>query len=132
MEEFGMLITILTQQGDPKKTEVIQSNMLELSSGANMLERLKKKGLIEEYDDQVDRRSKRLKLTEAGKKTVQKSTPRVAKLAKMMLNDLDDEDKLLCIQLLKSTEAKFSALLSKQRSKGFDEIYKENMPGERE
>jgi DNA-binding MarR family transcriptional regulator len=129
IEEFGLLITIATQPGDPKKTEVIQPNMLELSSGTNMLERLRKKGLIEEYDDQVDRRSKRLKLTDAGKKTVQKTTSKIGKLAKMMLSDLDDEDKQLCIQLLKSTEDKFGALLPKQRNKSFDEIYKENMEG---
>ena len=44
-----------------------------------------------------------------------------------MLKELDDEDKQLCIQLLKSTEAKFSVLLPKQKNKKFDDIYEENM-----
>jgi DNA-binding MarR family transcriptional regulator len=127
IEEFGILITIHRLSEDPKKTEVIQSNIIQLSSGTNMLERLKKKGLLKEYDDPVDRRSKRLKLTEEGKKAVQKGTSRMGKLARMMLRELDDEDKQLCIQLLKSTEAKFSVLLPKQKNKKFDDIYEENM-----
>jgi DNA-binding MarR family transcriptional regulator len=127
IEEFGILITIHRQAEDPKKTEVIQSNIIQLSSGTNMLERLKKKGLLKEYDDPVDRRSKRLTLTEEGKKAVQKGTSRMGKLARMMLKELDDEDKQLCIQLLKSTEAKFSVLLPKQKNKKFDDIYEENM-----
>lgn len=130
IEEFGILITIYRQPENPTKTEVIQSNVIQLSSGTNMLERLKKKGLLEEYDDELDRRSKRLKLTDKGKKAVQKGTSRMGKLARMMLKELDDEDKQLCIQLLKSTEAKFSVLLPKQKNKKFDDIYQENMDTE--
>jgi DNA-binding PadR family transcriptional regulator len=130
MEEFGMLVTIMTRTEDPRKTDVILNNMQELSSGTNMLERLKKKGLIEEYDDETDRRSKRLKLTERGLKTVQAARARVARLAAMMTHGLGDEDKLLIVQLLKGTEAKFFALLPKQKGKSFDEIYRENMGGE--
>jgi DNA-binding MarR family transcriptional regulator len=130
MEEFGMLITIMTHAGDPRKTDAILTNMQELSSGTNMLERLKKKGLIEEYDDETDRRSKRLKLTAEGRKIVPVCRGRVAKLAAMMMHELDDEDKLLIIQLLQGTEAKFMARLARQKGKSFDEIYKENINGE--
>jgi DNA-binding PadR family transcriptional regulator len=125
-----MLITIMTHAGDPRKTDAILTNMQELSSGTNMLERLKKKGLIEEYDDETDRRSKRLKLTAEGRKIVPVCRGRVAKLAAMMMHELDDEDKLLIIQLLQGTEAKFMARLARQKGKSFDEIYKENINGE--
>jgi hypothetical protein len=62
-----------------------------------------------------------------GKKAVQKGTSRMGKLARMMLKELDDEDKQLCIQLLTSTEANFSVLLPKRKNKKFNDIYEENM-----
>jgi hypothetical protein len=45
----------------------------------------------------------------------------------MMVNDLSDEDKRLCIQLLSPIDRRFSGLFQKQRSKPFEEIYQENI-----
>lgn len=42
IEEFGILVTIL-QEKNPKKTEVIYANLFELSSGTDMLARMKKR-----------------------------------------------------------------------------------------
>src|ERR1700753_4098263 len=50
IEEFGILVIIFNKK-NPIKSEVIYDNLLELSSGTNMLTRLKKKGLISEYSD---------------------------------------------------------------------------------
>lgn len=130
IEEFAILVTIQGHAGDPRKTDVIITNLQELSSGTNMLDRLKKKGLIEEYDDETDRRSKRLQLTAEGQKTLQLSRGLIVRVAKMMMHELDEQDRLLIIQLLQSTEAKFMELMPKQKGKGFDEIYAENMKGE--
>jgi hypothetical protein len=43
----------------------------------------------------------------------------------MMMNDLTEDDKQLCIQLLKNVEVKFSALWQKHKGRDFEEIYKE-------
>ena len=43
----------------------------------------------------------------------------------MMMHDLTDDDKELCIQLLKNVEIKFSALWPRHRGKSFEEVYKE-------
>jgi len=43
MEEFGILVTIFNE-GNPIKSEAIFNNIMELSSGSNMLIRMKKKG----------------------------------------------------------------------------------------
>jgi hypothetical protein len=45
-------------------------------------------------------------------------------VAKMMTNDLTEDDKELCIQLLKNIEIKFSALWQQHKGKPFDEVYK--------
>jgi len=122
IEEFGMLVTI-QQQKNPKKTEVIYANLFELSSGADMLNRMKERGLIKEYDDKEDKRSKRLELTAKGEKVVEISHKRIRKNAKMILHDLKEDDKNLCIHLLKNIEIKLSALWPQHRGKNFEEVY---------
>ena len=124
IEEFGILLTI-KQEKNPKKTEVIYANLYELSSGTDMLARMKKRGLIKEYDDKEDRRSKRLELTAKGEKVVDACKTKILKNATMMMNDLTEDDKQLCIQLLKNVEVKFSALWQKHKGRDFEEIYKE-------
>ena len=124
IEEFGILLTI-QQETNPKKTEVIYANLFELSSGTDMLARLIKRGLIKEYDDQEDKRSKRIELTAKGKKAIEICFPKVKKMAVMLMHDLTDDDKELCIQLLKNVEIKFSALWQKHKGKKIEEIYNE-------
>jgi len=124
IEEFGILLTI-QQEKNPKKTEVIYANLFELSSGTDMLARMKNRGLIKEYDDKEDKRSKRVELTTKGQKAIEVCFPKIRKMAMMMMHDLTNEDKELCIQLLKNVEIKFSALWQNHKGKKFEEIYKD-------
>lgn len=126
VEEFGILLTI-QQEGEPRKTDVIYANLFELSSGTDMLNRLKKRGLINEYDDENDKRSKRIRLTQAGENAIELCTARMKKVAGMMTMDLDEDDKQLCIHLLKNIEIRFSALWQQHKNKPFDEVYQEIM-----
>jgi DNA-binding MarR family transcriptional regulator len=133
IEEFGLLLTI-KQDGNPKKTEVIYANLFELSSGTDMLNRMKKRGLLREVNDKEDKRSKRLELTAKGERTTEQCFGRIRKNAKMLVSGLNEEDKELCIQLLKGIEIKFSAMWPQHKNKDFDEIYKEvvgEVPGKK-
>jgi DNA-binding MarR family transcriptional regulator len=122
VEEFGMLLTI-QQEKNPRKTDIIYANLFELSSGTDMLNRLKKRNLIKEYDDEDDKRSKRIELTPAGEKAIELATMRMRKVAGMMTNDLSQDDKQLCIQLLKNIEIKFSGFWQLHKGRPFDEVY---------
>jgi DNA-binding MarR family transcriptional regulator len=122
IEEFGMLATI-QQNKNPRKTEIINSNLFELSSGTDMLNRLKKRGLIKEYSDKEDKRSKRVQLTIKGEKTFELCFERIIKNARMMTHDMAEDDKKLCIQLLKGIEMKFSMLWPQHKGKSFQEVY---------
>jgi hypothetical protein len=46
----------------------------------------------------------------------------------MMTNELSEDDKQLCIQLLKNIEIKFSAFWQQHKGKAFDEVYDDVMP----
>jgi len=130
VEEFGILLTVQQEQS-PKKSEVIYANLFELSSGTDMLNRLIKRGLIKEYDDKDDKRSKRIELTLAGAKAIELCTARMRKVASMMTVDLSEDDKQLCIQLLKNIEVKYSALWQQHKDKPFDEVYDNTMSSEK-
>lgn len=122
IEEFGMLVTI-RQEKNPKKTEVIYANLFELSSGTDMLNRMKKRSLIKEYNDKEDKRSKRIELTARGEKVVDACFERIRKNARMLTHDMANDDKELCVQLLKGIEIKFSALWQQHKGKSFEEVY---------
>jgi len=130
IEEFGILQTI-KQEKSPRKTEVIYANLFELSSGTDMLNRMQKRGLIREYGDKDDKRSKRIELTAKGEKVVKQSTERIKKNAIMLMHTLADDDQELCIQLLKDIEIKLSEQWQKHKGKDFDDIYTELMAGEK-
>lgn len=122
VEEYGLLITIHSRK-NPIKSEVISSNLLEPSSGTDMLNRLKKKGLLKEYPDHEDGRSKRVELTKSGERILIQCRDRMERLAQMMLHDLAEDDMLLCIQLLKGIEIKFSERWMQDKKTAFENLY---------
>lgn len=126
LEEFGML-TYIHQEKNPRKTDVIYASLFELSSGTDMLNRLKAKGFIEEKEDKEDKRSKRLSLTTRGEKMMIKCKDQIQRNAHMILKDMSQDDKLLCIQLLRNVEIKFSGLWPTHKNSTFDEVFKEVM-----
>jgi DNA-binding MarR family transcriptional regulator len=124
IEEFGLLNTI-RQLREPKKTEAIYACLYELSTGTDMLARLRKKELFVEYHDKEDKRSKRLKLTKKGEAELDRCHERVKQLASIMMGDLQEDDKKLCIQLLKVVEDKFVGLWQDHKGKSPGEILAE-------
>lgn len=129
IEEFGILQTIKKDK-NPRKTEVIYANLFELSSGTDMLNRMKERGLIREYADKEDKRSKRIELTTEGERIAEESLVKITKNATMLMHGLANDDKQLCIQLLKNVEIKFSELWQKHKGKDFEDIYRELMATE--
>ncbi len=67
--EFQFLVSIFEMQ-NPRKTDVIYFNLVELSTGVETLKRMQRNGLVSDMPDPGDKRTKRLKLTEKGKNTL--------------------------------------------------------------
>jgi DNA-binding MarR family transcriptional regulator len=77
--EFQFLITI-KEMGNPRKTDVIHFNLTEVSTGVEIIKRLKRKGFITEVTDNGDRRIRRVELTESGKNIIVKALEKLEKL----------------------------------------------------
>jgi len=124
IDEFQFLVTISNLK-DPMKTEVINHNFAELSTGLLVIERLKKRKYITEHSNPDDKRSKRLRITGKGQEVLKGCFTKLRKTHEMMYYDLSEEDVKLCIQLLQGIEIKFSKLWHIHKGKSFNEIYKE-------
>lgn len=125
IEEFGILSAIFNLK-NPIKSEAIFTNMLELSSGTNILIRLKNKKLISEFADSEDKRVRRLKLTANGEKVFRQTKQQILKVVAMLAQELSDDDKQLCLHILKPIDHRFSPLIQKQKNKSFNDVFKEN------
>jgi DNA-binding MarR family transcriptional regulator len=124
LEEYTYLLSIQLN-GDPMKTELINQNFHELSSGLLIIGRLIKKALIAEKNDPADRRSKRISLTKAGLSKLNEAKKALAKVSHLFFDPIGDDDIRFCIGVLAPVEKKFAALWLSQKGKSFPEIMAE-------
>ena len=84
-----------------RKMELIKMHHLEPPSGIEVLKRLLVKELIEEFDDADDKRAKRIKITETGKKELLDVMPKMSELFRLMTSELSLNEKIHMLAFLK-------------------------------
>ncbi len=84
-----------------RKMELIHIHLLEAPSGIEVIKRLLKKDFIEEFDDKDDKRAKRVRLTNKGRKETDKITPQIKSVYSKMTAEMTLKDKLYAVSLLK-------------------------------
>lgn len=99
MFDFGFLAS-LAQMGDARKSDLIQRNVIEFSPGMEVIRRLLRKALIEEFPDPEDGRSKRVQLTAKGQKAYREISDRVLLISTIIGGNLSAEEKRLAIPIL--------------------------------
>lgn len=97
--DFAYLATLL-QRGDLRKSELIAENFTEFSSGMEVIRRLLRHGLIEDYDDPEDRRSRRVRLTDQGREVFQESLATMQQASRLIGGNLSAEEKSRLLALL--------------------------------
>lgn len=120
VEEFMLLSNI--NFGNPRKTELVFAAILELSTGTNILNKLLTEGYIVESNDDEDKRSKRISLTEKGEKVLVACRQNLVRTGILLLNDMTGDEKQLCIQLLKGLEIKLSGQWQRHKGMSFEEV----------
>ena len=96
-----------------RKMELIKMHHLEPPSGIEVLKRLAKKGLIEEFDDADDKRARRVTITEKGKKELQHIMPKMSEVFQLMTAELSLNEKLHMLALLKQMNDFHTSSISK-------------------
>lgn len=98
-EEFTYLYR-LADYDSLSKMQLIEKNGHEKQTGFEILRRLVKNNLVEEFPDTNDKRITRIKLTDLGKKVFRQSSAEVTNIAKVLAADLTSEEKQTLLSLL--------------------------------
>lgn len=126
LDDFTFLATIF-RSGSPTKSEVCADNITEITTGMEILRRLQKLGLIEEYTDEHDRRVKRVKLTEAGTFSLFGAFAAMKPVSTIVAGRLQQEQKEQLLSLLIELDLFHSNIYAEQRQENLDELLTKNL-----
>lgn len=102
-EDFTCLAILMTHD-DLSKTELIDYNIQEKSSGSVVIGRLIKAGLMRQFADQKDKRGKRIAITDQGRALLYQIFEHTTNVGKIVTGTLNLEEKLTLQHLLQKLE----------------------------
>jgi MarR family transcriptional regulator, lower aerobic nicotinate degradation pathway regulator len=103
-EEFGFLAT-LVGEGPLSKQQLIEKNVVEKTTGFEIIKRLSHQKMIVEVANPKDGRSKIVTLTAMGEKTIYGAFAQMQKTSDIITEPLSKEEKLSMLQILDKLEA---------------------------
>lgn len=123
IDEFSYIVMLL-EGPPPTKTELIERNIHEKTTGTEILRRLLNAGLIEQFDDPVDKRSKRLKMTDSGRVLMTELWTSMSDVATVVGGDLTLAEKEQLILLLRKLHHFHNAIFMTERDVPVTELVK--------
>ncbi len=92
IDEFGFLAGARNMQS-PTKSELINANLNEITTGTEILKRLIRMGYLEEIANEEDKRSKRVRLTPKGNEVLDIALIQMEKITKLISANLSEAQK---------------------------------------
>ena len=102
-EDFTALAILLTH-GQLSKTRLISYNLQEKTSGTEVIRRLIAAGMVRQWDDTNDKRSKQIAITQEGKQLLFHVFTDMSNVGKMISGELTRSEKLTLQYLLQKLE----------------------------
>jgi DNA-binding MarR family transcriptional regulator len=87
-DEFSFLITLMTFSS-LTKSELINRQVMEKTSGTEVIRRLVKAGMISEFGDEEDRRTVRVSITEKGRREILRILPVMSMVSDIVRGNLN-------------------------------------------
>lgn len=103
VEEFSFLIVLMTYD-ELSKTELIQKNVMSKTSGTEVIKRLLKKELINQFRDKNDKRIQLVSITDAGLAEMKKVFPKMQLATEIISGNLSENEKHNLAFLLQKLE----------------------------
>ena len=125
-----LYLFLMIEMKAPKKSEIIYAMLSEFASGIDIINRLLKMGLCEEFPDENDKRAKRVRITSAGIEALMEAAPIMGQISKIAFNELSETEKRMIVHLLRRADRFHSEHYADFRSRDFDSIYKSILPFE--
>ena len=120
-EEFSFMLYLVTNQS-LTKSELIFKNVLEKTSGMEVIKRLLKLGLVKEHEDEHDKRSKRLSLTAAGRQEILKVLPTMQKVSSLVAGNLTQPERETLAYLLTKLDHYHYDIFVSDKQTAFEEL----------
>lgn len=98
-EDYGIAQFIM-QVGSPTKSNVTEWSTLERSTAFQVIQRMQKLGLIEEFPDPDDKRTKRVRISQKGKAAMKKADKKVSQISKLIVGNLTEKKKVELLKVL--------------------------------
>jgi len=102
-DEFSFLISLMTYDS-LNKSELITKQIMEKTSGTEVINRLVKRGMISETADQSDKRSIRVSVSKAGREEILRILPHMSKVTEIVVGNLSSEEINTLSYLLKKLD----------------------------
>mgnify|MGYP002078524185 CR=1 FL=1 len=103
-DEFSFLITLITFDS-LTKTELIHKQVMEKTSGTEIINRLLKLGLISQFNDADDKRSVRIKITLLGREQLFQILPQMRVVSQIVTGNLTENEKLTLSYMLRKLDS---------------------------
>jgi DNA-binding MarR family transcriptional regulator len=120
-DEFSFLITLMTYES-MTKTELITNQVMEKTSGTEIIKRLLKQGLIREYADPDDKRSVRVAITAKGRKELSAIFPGMNVVARVVIGNLSEPEVRTLYYLLKKLDFYHNDIFRNKRGRSLEEL----------
>lgn len=103
VDEFSFLITLMTFES-LTKTELITKQVMEKTSGTEVIKRLLAQELLMEFADPVDKRSVRVAITDKGRNEIINILPNMGLVSKVVIGNLNQSETNTLGYLLKKLD----------------------------
>lgn len=120
-DEFSFLITLINHS-TLSKTELINTQVMEKTSGMEIIKRLVKLGLMEELQDENDKRSIRVALTQSGRAALFQILPQMQMVSKIVVGNLDETEKNTLAYLLRKLELHHNDIYFNHKDSTLDDL----------
>ena len=102
-DEFSFLITLMTHESMSKQ-ELINLQVMEKTSGIEIINRLVRQGFVIQFDDISDKRSKLLRITDSGRRELMMILPKMNQVSKIVVGTLSTDEQNLLTYLLRKLD----------------------------
>jgi len=112
VEDYAYL-RVLENMPNATKTSLINEMTSEFTSGIEIIKRLIKMNLVQEFQDEEDKRSKILKITDEGRKILIDCDPHMSKVSDLVFGELSNSELATMFEILNPINEKHSNLIKK-------------------
>ncbi len=121
LDDFSYLIVLLTHDS-LSKTELINRNAQEKTTGMEIIKRLVRIGVMIQFDDEQDKRSQRIAITDAGRGVIYSILGNMGQVSRLMSANLSENEKQVLLHLLKKLDRFHFDIFTHNRNKSLGDI----------